>query len=67
MHYNGDIFHYVYVFQIASTFKLVALISDYTQQWNNIFPESKPLYMVWPLAESGSKDQSELCLSGKGF
>lgn len=67
MLYNEDIFHYIYSFQIASIFKLVALISDRTQQWNNIFSESKPSYMAWPLAESSSKDQSELCLSGKGF
>lgn len=56
MFYNGDIFHYIYIFQIASIFKLVALISGHTQQRNNVFSESKPLYMIWPLAESSSKD-----------
>lgn len=67
MFYNGDIFHYIYIFQIASIFKLVALISGQTQQRNNVFSESEPLYMIWPLAESSSKDENELYLSGKGF
>lgn len=64
---NGDIFHYICIFQITSISKLVVLISVCTQQWNNTFSESKPSYIFWPLAESSSKDQDELCLSGKGF
>lgn len=67
MLHNGDIFHFIFISQIASIFKLVALILDHTAQQNNIFSGSKPSYMVWPLAESSSKDQNELCLGGKGF